>query len=252
MVPKVNTNNNENKVNLNDIHNNSKLQSNSNNAIYSDISDVSFKSSSNNEIEKKFSYIDEIKRKKIKEALDRISKKTKEINPRFRSSIQSHFWPNGTTLVVGDSILQGIKENKLKKYNIKVRCFPGCQIDDLYDYVRPLLKKNPTNLIIHCGTNDASTKTAGQIINELKNLQVFIEEQNPVINVYFSSPTLRVDNLNLNKKLSKVSEYLEQNFKLFVMSKNIDRTCLGRKGLHLNLKGSGRFASNLITLMKCL
>ena len=124
-------------------------------------------------------------------------------------------------------------------------------IDDLYDYLEPLLKKQPNNVIIHCGTNDSIKKSAGQIINELKNLKTYIQERFPLINVYFSSPSLRIDNILANKTLLDVAHYLEKNFNS-VSSFNIDKTCLGKRGLHLNSKGSGRLAINLISFMKCL
>ena len=222
-------------------------------SIYSDISNTSLESTFETVTKKSPTFIDKAtidQRKKIKAALEKITKK--EYHARYRTQDQPFPWQKSTTLIVGDSILQGINEQKLERYNTKVRSFPGSTIDDLYDYCKPLLKKKPANIIIHCGTNDAHKKTAGEIINELKNLKIHIEENSPGSNVYFSSPILRDDNVNLNKKLQEVSLYLEQNFKLLVTSRNIDRTCLGKRGLHLNPKGSGRFASNLITLMKCL
>lgn len=221
------------------------------NSIYSDISDSSFKSSPDSDA----CFINKVtleKREKIKLAINKIKKLEKEPHARFRVKNHSFPWPKNTTLVIGDSILQGLNENRLKRYNVKIRSFPGSTIDDLYDYIKPLLKKNPTNVVIHCGTNDAARKTAGEIINELKNLQVYIEEKVPGVDVFFSTPIIRLDDVSLNKKLRDVSSYLEQNFKLVMSSFNIDRTCLGKKGLHLNPKGSGRLATNLITLMKRL
>lgn len=215
------------------------------NELYSNISDSSIPSADD--------FINKAaieNREKAKAALAKLAQK--EIHPRYRVPNQSFPWSNGTTLVIGDSILQGLEEYKLKRYNMKIRSFPGCVVDDLYDYVKPLLKKNPTNIIIHCGTNDSSAKSSGQIINELTNLKNFIEEKAPGINVIFSSPTLRVDNLILNNKLLAVSKYLAENFTFLVLSRNIDRSCLGKKGLHLNPKGSGRLASNLIALVKRL
>ena len=221
-------------------------------SIYSDLSLESF---SDGETNKSNAFIKKAtitQRNKVKKALEKLKSTNKEINARYRVKEEPFPWPKGTTLVMGDSILQGIHETRLRKYNIKIRCFPGSKIDDLYDYSKPLLKKKPTNVIIHCGTNDSPHKTPGMIINELKNLKNHIEETYPSTNVYFSTPTIREDDTILNKKLQEVTLYLQQNFELLVTSTNIDKTCLGKKGLHLNPKGSGRLAINLITLMKRL
>ena len=225
-------------------------------SIYSDMSDSLSKSKSssenysNNPTHNSFINKASIeKRIKIKDAFNKLSNNKPA---RYRVQNQPFPWPKGTTLVVGDSMIQGLEENKLKRYNAKIRSFPGSTIDDLYDYIKPLLKKKPTNVIIHCGTNDAQNKSAGMILNELNNLKVHIEEVNPGTNVFFSSPIIRKDDVTLDKKLQEVASYLDQNYEKVVTSRNIDYTCLGRKGLHLNPKDSGRLAINLISLMKRL
>ena len=225
------------------------------NSIYSDISSTSFPESEIKSKSKSFINKATIEQKtKVKKALENFKHLSakKNLDARYRTNEEPFPWPKGTTLVIGDSLLQGLNENRLKKYKAKIRCLPGCKVDDLYDYSIPLLKKKPTNIIIHCGTNDISNKTAGMVINELKNLKNHIEEQNPGINVYFSAPICRTDDNTLNKKLQEVTAYLEQNFTFLVSSENIDGTCLGKRGLHLNPKGSGRLAINLIALMKRL
>ena len=67
--------------------------------------------------------------------------------------------PKGTTLITGDSILCGVRESKLKK--AKVRSFLGDRVEDMYHYLTPLIKKKPTNTILHIGSNDAPYKSSG-------------------------------------------------------------------------------------------
>ena len=50
-------------------------------------------------------------------------------------------WPKNTTLITGSSMIAGLNEKRLAKYNAKVRCFPGALIDDMYDCLQPYLKK---------------------------------------------------------------------------------------------------------------
>ena len=56
-------------------------------------------------------------------------------------------WKKGTTLIVGDSMLPGMKEKrKTGNRSVKVRIFPGATTHDIYDYLKPLLKKIQTTL----------------------------------------------------------------------------------------------------------
>ena len=151
-----------------------------------------------------------MKDKIIKDTMERLSKKRSgNLTLRYRIQNKIHQWPIKTTLIAGDSIIQGLDESRLKKYKCKVRSFPGAVIDDMYDYLEPLLKKKPTNIILHIGTNDATTKFAGKIINELKNLAIHIKEVLPDTNIFMSSPTIRIDNIKANKILQEVNDYMK-------------------------------------------
>ena len=159
-------------------------------------------------------------------------------------------WPKGTTLITGDSILCGIEENRLKK--AKVRVFIGACVDDMYDFLTPLLKKKPTNIILHIGSNDSPFKTSEEIVSEIVNLKKNILSILPTVRIYLSCPTVRFDNFGANAVLRKVEEKLKSLFNDVILNDNVDRSCVGKKGLHLNPKGSGRLAINFISLMRRL
>ena len=42
-------------------------------------------------------------------------------------------------LIVGDSIVSVFEENRIlcQWEKVKVKCFPGAVIDDVYDYIKP-------------------------------------------------------------------------------------------------------------------
>ena len=169
---------------------------------------------------------------------------------RTKNENNVHVWPKGTTLIAGSSILSGIQEGRLKK--CKVRAFSGATIQDMYDYLTPLLKKKPTNIILHVCSNDSPFKTSDQIIDELSALKRNILSLLPGVKVYLSCPTLRFDNGLANSVLREVTEKLKLSFEDIIVNDNINRDCLGQKGLHLNEKGSGRLAMNFISLMRRL
>ena len=160
-------------------------------------------------------------------------------------------WPKNTTLITGSSIISGIDENRLRKYKAKVRSFPGARIDDMYDYLNPLLKKNPTNIILHIGSNDAVNKTADEISIEIENLKHHIEEILPNVRAFLSRPVVRFDNDQANVLLRQLDHAL-QFIPNVICNDNVDKSCVGKKGLHLNAKGSGRLAINFISLMQSL
>ena len=75
--------------------------------------------------------------------------------------------------VVGDSMLNMIQENynvNTKTANVKVPAFSGATIEDLHDYILPIARKEPDNLIIHAGTNNIRNDTSEKIVEKLMKL----------------------------------------------------------------------------------
>ena len=90
--------------------------------------------------------------------------------------LPDHPFPKGTCLIVRDSMLAGIDENRLKtgKHNVKVRYFPGARTDDMYNYMKPLLRKLPDYIILHIGTNNALDNTSREILDKVLKLKTYI------------------------------------------------------------------------------
>ena len=70
--------------------------------------------------------------------------------------------------------------------------------------------------------------------------------------MYLSCPTIRLDNRVVNDVLRDLDLKLKSLTGDIISNDNVDRNCLGKKGLHLNPKGSGRLAMNYIALMRRL
>ena len=58
-------------------------------------------------------------------------------------SVKNNQWPIGTTVIVDDSILNGIVGKKLcgKGRLVKVKRFPGSTVDDLSHHIIPIIRK---------------------------------------------------------------------------------------------------------------
>ena len=54
-------------------------------------------------------------------------------------------------------MLNGIQEKGLNKnpdINIKIRKYPGASSTDILDHIKPSLRKEPDQIVIHAGIND--------------------------------------------------------------------------------------------------
>ena len=62
-----------------------------------------------------------------------------------QGNTQNYPWKKGTTIIIGDSILSGLRELKMsKRKTIKVRTFPGATIVDIKFFIIRHLKKSLT------------------------------------------------------------------------------------------------------------
>ena len=58
------------------------------------------------------------------------------------------------TVIAGDSIIQNISGWSLSKTNkVVVKPFPGTTTEDMEDFIKPIVRKDPENIIIHACWN---------------------------------------------------------------------------------------------------
>ena len=105
-------------------------------------------------------------------------------------NFDAHPWAKNTILIAGDSMIIGINEKRISTNfkSVKVGCFSGATIDDMYFNFVPLLRKESVALVLHVGTNNSLNETSFQIYDKLLNLVHFIKENNPNCHVVLSSP----------------------------------------------------------------
>jgi hypothetical protein len=156
-------------------------------------------------------------------------------------------WPRRkkVTAVIGDSIIKNVQGWRLSDRNIYVvvKNFGGANISDMEDYPKPIIRKEPANLILHVGTNDLhKSLTTHQIAEGIVNLGIQISQDSPFTNITISGIRPRTDKPNLQEKENQVNDLIgkccTQNNCGFLSHKTIDSTCLNAKGLHLNKKGT--------------
>ena len=96
-------------------------------------------------------------------------------------------------------------------------------------------------------SNDATDNSSLKIFDDMLLLKRHIMKVLPSVRVFLSCPILRTD----NAKAMLTLRVLTRKLKLF-NNDIIDPTCLGKASLHLNRKGSGRLATNFLSLLRNL
>ena len=166
----------------------------------------------------------------------------------------NELWPPNTVLI-GDSMINQIDEKRLStstKKTVKVRSFGGAGVKEIYPKLGSLLRKKPSNIILHVGTNDSVNKASETILDDLLKLKHHIEQKAPGICVILSCPISRTDNGKARLTILRLVKKIKFSNVNYLCNVNVGENCLGVKGLHLNPRGVGRFATNLISLIRGL
>ena len=126
---------------------------------------------------------------------------------------------------------------------VAVKSFSGSKVNDMQDYLKPLLRRNPHQIILHVGTNDIkSEKSPDQLVEGIVKLVCQVREKSAHIKVAISALTIRKDGHLIQTKVNQTNNLLNSfcsdNNVDFINHTNIDLDCLNRGGLHLNRRGS--------------
>ena len=104
----------------------------------------------------------------------------------------------------------------------------------MYDYLKPLLKQNPDNIILHVGNNNSVNDTSRDILNEILSLKNFIEKLCTTWKVIVSNLIYRSDNGKASLTGKNVNHHLHALNIDVVDNRNTGGNCLNNSGLHLN------------------
>ena len=138
---------------------------------------------------------------------------------------------------------------------VKISSFPGCTTEDMHDFIKPLLRKNPDEIILHVGTNNLrSCDTPRACADEIIDLATMVSRESPA-KIALSSIVCRSDEEALACKIAEVNRILKDCCTRkswgFVDHSNISTSNhLNRSGLHLNKSGTSRLARNFIDYLR--
>ena len=157
-------------------------------------------------------------------------------------------------MIVGDSIIRNLKGWMMSRTKtVKTHSFSGANTKEMEYFLKPLLERKPSHIILHVGTNDLDQGSlCNEVAEKIINLGRNIVNKGTTCTV--SMLTTRSD--GLNPMVRKVNNILE---KLIKSETNIDiidndnirsEYHLNSSGLHLNRKGDAALARNYISYLK--
>ena len=156
--------------------------------------------------------------------------------------------------IISSSMLNQIDEKRLSTNNVevKVRCHGGCTVKCSYSHLPELFREKPDYVLLHIGSNDCTSKTSDEVLNEIEQLTKYISKTLPCAKIIISLPIVRADNARAGIIQKNLKLKLKRLFYPCLENSNIDLSDLGKKGLHLNQQGTRKMAGNIISLIKRL
>ena len=151
-----------------------------------------------------------------------------------------------TIVIAGDSIVKDEKGwlmNRDKR--VKVNSFSGANIENMEDFLTPIIRRKPDEIIPHVGTN-LQNDSPGMIANNVLKLAQKIE--NHGIRSAISLITFRND--DLWEKAKVVNNILPSENSNVIEHTDITCSHLNRSNLHLNRTGTAALASNFISYIR--
>ena len=162
---------------------------------------------------------------------------------------------NQSTLLVGSSILKGIKTNQLKK-GTAVRSFPGATIPSLQNQLKNYNIEKCKTIMIHVGGNDADQGVDLDTFNDsystlLNNLTS--PGRRLIVSGLLPRETVDLDSYNKGLKTlcqNKNIEFVDHYNGFLLASGDIADSYFQRDKVHLNPRGIRKLLQNLDTVIK--
>ena len=152
-------------------------------------------------------------------------------------------------IIAGDSIIQHVHGWELsnENCNVAVKSFSGSKIEDMQDYLRPLIRRKPDEIVLHIGTNNIrdSTSDPQTLADGIANLADLINSSSPSTQISISGLVTQRDNSTFVSKINNTKKRLKA-ICISIDNSNVNLSCLNRRGLHLNRNGSSLLSRNFL------
>ena len=112
-------------------------------------------------------------------------------------------------------------------------------------YFKRLLKKVPGTIILNIVTNNRINKSSNNVLSKTLSLKQRVKKSLPESKIIISNVIERLDNGKAALSVKRSNKHLSSLEVDIVDNSNISKEIFGKKGLHLNLRGSGKLAKPL-------
>ena len=141
-----------------------------------------------------------------------------------------------TIVIAGDSIIKDIKGWLMSRNKrVKISSFPGANTEDMKDFLTPLLRKKPDELILHIGTNNLQEESPNKIASDIIRLAERVRDSG--VRSTVSLITYRGDDLRMKADVVNniiKSEVRHKSGISIIDHPNITERHLNGSKLHLN------------------
>ena len=109
-------------------------------------------------------------------------------------------------------MVAGLKEELLsnKKQQVKVRFCRRATVEDMFEHVKPILKRKPDYVVLHVGTNNVKDMTSRKILEKLLQLRTAVLDSDENCKVILSQPMTQMDDGKASFIISKLNDLLEE------------------------------------------
>ena len=125
---------------------------------------------------------------------------------------------------------------------VTVKSFSGATIEDMSDFMKPILRKKPETVILHIGTNNLRKGDAKSVADGIITLAQSIDQQCSDTEIIVSGIISRSDVISASSRVRETNELVKsvcnQKNWIFIPNTNLKTAYLNARGLHLNPSGS--------------
>ena len=115
-----------------------------------------------------------------------------------------------------------------------MRCFPGATVSDMESYAIPTVRTDPSEIILHVGTNDLRNRSPREVAEDIINLCEDIS-QNTTASVTISGLTHRTDEPSMGDKVTEtnriIKSFVSGRDLSFINNSEIGSSMLNSSGL---------------------
>ena len=171
--------------------------------------------------------------------------------------------PMKTIKIIGDSMLLGIDEKKVRDNNlIRIRPHSGAKSYDMVDLVKVSVRRKPDAIVIHVGSNDFNNpKEKINTVEHMEEVFRHVIKESPKTQLAYSLTFNRYDkkknSAETNRRIKQTNEQMKVLCRRYgakiVDNSNMARSLLDyNKGWHPTNEGKDQFVDNWYTFIDTL